>query len=253
MARLSRAQEEERRRISRELHDQMGQHLTAFSLGLKALEGRYITESAQPATLELIGHLRGITAQMGRDIHHVAVSLRPTALDDLGLLPALRAHAEFWQESHGIRLDVEVVGDLSGGVGRERLPESVETVVYRTVQEALTNVARHASGATLVSVTLQRRDGWLLVTVEDNGQGFDVEAATHSGRLGVLGMRERAEQVGGTLEVESVANKGTTLFLRVPLIPQKLAGQRTRRRDHTAPVASSGTGADEPSKNETNP
>lgn len=213
-ARLARAQEEERRRISRELHDQMGQHLTAFSLGLKSLESTCGTDES--GTRELIAHLRAVALEMGRDIHRVAVGLRPTSLDDLGLTPSLGAYIEAWQEISGIPAELQLIGSLSEDAAR--FSTAVETAAYRVVQEALTNVARHAVGATFVGVTLQRRGGDLLVTVEDDGPGFDVQEAGHSVRLGMLGMRERAEQAGGTLEIESEPGTGTTIFLRLPIV-----------------------------------
>lgn len=219
-------QEQERRRISRELHDQTGQHLTGLALGLEALEKSieaYCPRETGAASL--LDQLRGISAKMAMDIHRVAVELRPTALDDMGLVPALRSHLEQWTTTFGITAEFDCFGlDAAGGghAGSPRLPELVETTVYRVVQEALTNVARHCGDGSnggsppRASVTLQRFANYLQVTVEDNGPGFDVEAAQGSGRLGLAGMQERAAACGGTLQIESAPGSGTTVFLRIP-------------------------------------
>lgn len=222
LGRVVSAQEEERRRISRELHDEMGQLLTGFSLGLKSLEGA-VTEhcpsgSGAQTTLE---RMRALAEAMGREVHRIAVELRPTSLDDVGLVPALEAYCLEWQQRTGVPVEFAAVG-LGAGVGR--LPPVLETTAYRVVQEALNNAAKYAcgpdvpagAGATGVSVTLHRGGGELRATVEDDGPGFDPEEAASRGRLGIAGMRERAELAGGTLEVESAPGEGTTVFLRVP-------------------------------------
>ncbi len=217
LRRLVTTQEQERRRISHELHDQTGQHLTGLSLRLKALETVVQTHGAPNSEAHsLLATLRGIAEELASDIHRIAVELRPTSLDDLGLVPALRSHLERWSETSGVHADFESVE-----VNR-RLPELVETTVYRVVQEALTNITRHASGdsgrkATRVSVTLQRFAVSLQATVEDNGPGFDLRAAAQRGRLGLAGMQERAEACGGILEIETAPGEGTTVFLRVPV------------------------------------
>ncbi|HVK03181.1 MAG TPA: ATP-binding protein [Armatimonadaceae bacterium] len=168
-----------------------------------------------------LSRLRGLAASLTRDVHRLAVGLRPTALDDIGLPGALETLAEEWsersREARGPAADFQAVGFAPGTA---RLPADVETVIYRVVQEALTNVARHAvpAGATRVSVLLHRRDhAEVLASVEDDGPGFDLGEAARRGRLGLAGMRERAEIAGGTLEVESEPGRGTTVYLRVPL------------------------------------
>lgn len=208
-ARLVAAQEEERRRISRELHDEMGQLIAAFGLAIGALEG------ARPEFAAELADLKAVADAMAREVHRLAVELRPTALDDLGLEAALRAYCEEWSARTGVPVAFESVA-----MPHERLPPEIETTVYRVVQEALTNAAKYAvpGGARRVSVTLQDGSGLLRAIVEDDGPGFDPAAAARSGRLGLVGMRERAEVAGGTLQIESEpGGAGTTVFLRLPL------------------------------------
>jgi signal transduction histidine kinase len=212
LQRLGTAQEDERRRIARDLHDQMGQLLTALGLGLKALEDASTDPS--PARPHLV-RLRELTDVIGREVHHLALELRPTALDDLGLQSALANYAEVWSERSGIEIDFQATGLDTG-----RLPEPAETALYRVILEALTNVLRHA-GARRVSLVLQRFPGQAVAVVEDDGVGFDADSVTASagdgGRLGLLGMRERVALVGGTLTVESATGRGTTVIARIPL------------------------------------
>jgi signal transduction histidine kinase len=220
-------EEQERRRISRELHDQTGQHLTGLALGLKALEETLAVCCPQEVTVkEILSPLRSVAQELARDLHHIAVELRPTALDDLGLLPALRTYVHRWSETSGIDVDFDNFGIDGKEVpekeeGGQRLPEIVETTVYRVVQEALTNTSRHGkhaeTRATHVSVTLQRRGRNLQVTIEDDGPGFDVEAARRTQRLGLVGMAERAFSCKGTLDIESEPGRGTSVILRVPV------------------------------------
>jgi PAS domain S-box-containing protein len=211
LQKLSTAQEDERRRVSRELHDGLGQELTALILGLKALE-RAVPEDA-PGRDRLL-EVERIVNRIGREAHDLAVELRPTALDDLGLGPALSAYSARWSERTGVAAEFQPLG-LDGG----RLPQEVETAVYRVVQEALNNVAKHA-GARRVSVMVARQDGELVTLIEDDGRGFDPErAGAGSGRrsLGLLGMRERVGLVGGTLVIESGEGEGAVVQARIPL------------------------------------
>ena len=204
---LTTVQEAERRRIARELHDQMGQHLTALGLGLKVVkEG---TPDPSPAR-DRLQHLQAMTDRIGREVHHLALELRPTALDDLGLDAALANYAEGWSGRSGVEVDF-----LGSGPQAGRLPPAVETALYRVTQEALTNVLKHA-GATRVSVVLQRSAGQVTAVVEDDGVGFEADRVAGR-RLGVLGMRERVALVGGTLAVESGPGRGTTVIARIPV------------------------------------
>lgn len=211
LRRLVTAQEEERRRISRELHDQMGQQLAALMLGLKTLG---VESYGRRSALDTLRQLEVMTDELSREVHTLAWSLRPPALDDLGLETALCNYVEEWAERSRVPVDFH-----SAGFGGGRLPLTHEAALYRIAQEALTNVAKH-SGADRVSFILERRDGHVLVVIEDNGAGFDVETvmlpAGKGRRLGLLGMRERAALLGGTINVESAPGAGTTLFVRIP-------------------------------------
>jgi PAS domain S-box-containing protein len=212
LLRLVTAQEEERRRISRELHDQMGQQLAALIMGLKALDA---DSHGRQSALHTLRQLQQLTDQLAREVHTLAWGLRPPALDDLGLHTALYNYVEEWAERSRVPVDFH-----SAGFEGVRLPLSHETALYRIAQEALTNVFKH-SGADRVSFILERRGDHVLAVVEDNGRGFDVEApaeAPAKGRnLGLLGMRERAALLGGTLNVESAHGAGTTVFVRIPV------------------------------------
>lgn len=209
---LTTAQEDERRRIARELHDQMGQHLAVLGLGLKLVKDA--TSEKSPAW-DRLQNLQNLTDQIGREVHYLALELRPTALDDLGLRAALTHYAERWSERSGVEVDYHAAG-LDG----DRFPPPIETALYRVVQEALTNVLKHA-GARRVSLVLQRSSNHVSAVVEDDGQGFDTELGSEPAaaaiRLGILGMRERVALVGGNLTVESSPGHGTTIIARVPL------------------------------------
>ncbi len=210
LGRIVTAQEEERRRISRELHDEIGQHLTALMLGLKSLE----QEATNAAIAKKVRELQWITETVGKEVHEVALGLRPTALDDLGLAQALSHYAEDWSVKSGIPVEF-----FHGGFDGGRLPAEVETALYRIVQEALNNILKHA-GATRVSIILERKNDRGVAIVEDNGRGFDFESLADPQarrRLGLRGMEERAALVNGELKVESTPGQGTTVFVRVPL------------------------------------
>jgi PAS domain S-box-containing protein len=206
LQRIIAAQEQERLRITRDLHDQTGQDLTGLSLGLKSLEPA-ITDEHGSGTLRW---LQALTAQIGSNLHRTAWELRPTALNDLGLLRALETYTADWSERFGIRVDYHA-GDLA-----RRFPDEVETTVYRVVQESLTNVLRHAAAST-VSLVLEHHDGILQVIIEDDGRGFDVEGVADSGRLGLPGIVERLSVVGGKLSIDSSPGAGTTLYVRIPV------------------------------------
>jgi signal transduction histidine kinase len=212
MQQLINAKEAERHRIARELHDQMGQHLTALILGLKVL--RDGTPESSPSR-ERLRQLQELADLIGKEVHHVALELRPTALDDFGLHTTLVNYVEEWSERSGVGVDFH-----STGLDEKRLPSPIETALYRMVQEGLTNVLKHAQ-ARRVSLILRRSPDQVLAILEDDGRGFDGEAVTNSwgprGRLGLLGMRERVALVGGTLTIESTPGRGTTIFARIPL------------------------------------
>jgi two-component system CheB/CheR fusion protein len=210
MRRIVTTQEDERRRISRELHDQLGQSLTALRLKLEGLK----EEAGKRAKLQRkIGELVEVAQRLDADVDFLAWELRPTALDDLGLIVALSNYAQEWAKHYGVAVNFH-----SAGFGGARLAPLVEINLYRIAQEALNNVAKHA-GATSVGLLLERRDDNVVLIVEDDGRGFDPEQLTDSAskhRMGLIGMRERAALVGGTVEVESAPGEGTTIFVRTP-------------------------------------
>ncbi len=203
--RVIEAQELERSRLARELHDETGQALTSILLGLKGIRAARTEEEGGRAEAEL----RELVVQALQDVRSLAVELRPSALDDFGLGPALERLAETFSERSGIVTVVEP------NIGAKRLPPETETVLYRLVQEALTNIVKH-SAATRVSIVVSRRGGGVKALVEDNGRGF-APAEVSPDALGLVGMRERLALVGGSLAVESTPGEGTALAAYVPL------------------------------------
>ena len=212
LERVIAAQEEERRRIARELHDSTSQSLTSLMVGLRTLDSACDNPQVHGHTHEL----RQVAGQVLEDVHNLAVQLRPAILDDLGLSAALERLAQEWQKRYHIRADVVV------NLGGKRLPDPIETSLYRILQEALTNVARHAR-ARSVSVLVERRQKEIVAVIEDDGQGFDLERVHRDGHLGLLGIRERAELLGGRLTIESSPGRGTSLFIRLPLAHPELS------------------------------
>jgi PAS domain S-box-containing protein len=211
LGQLVSAEEEERRRLSRELHDTVGQHLAALELGLASLERH---PACAAALFGPIRQLQRAAHALDDAIDRVSHELRPPALDDLGLADALRRYAATWSQECGVAVDLHLYG-----LQATPLPPALETTVYRVVQEALTNVRKHA-GARRVGLFAERRGARLRVIVEDDGRGFDPAqaAATHPGRrFGLRSMTERALLVDGRLEIESNPGQGTTLYLTVPL------------------------------------
>ncbi len=210
LAKVITAQEEERKRIARELHDETSQSLTSLMVGL-----RFIEDSADNAEVsEKIAELRALTSQTLDEVHHMATELRPSLLDDLGLGAAIRRYVKEYSAKMNINVDSHV-DDLSG----QRLPSQIEVAVYRIIQEALTNVAKYAE-ASNVSVVLRYRDSLLVAVIEDDGKGFDVNkvmASANEKKLGLFGMYERASLIGSTLTIESQPRAGTTIFLELPL------------------------------------
>jgi PAS domain S-box-containing protein len=204
-------QEEERRRVARELHDTLGQQLTALSLSIDIIK----SESEGSARLrEHIGRTQSILDRLNSDVDFLAWELRPAALDQLGLDAALQTYVREWSEH--FKMEAHYHGF---GPDAPRLAPEVETNLYRILQEALQNVYKH-SGASRVSVQLQQLDGRAVLVVEDDGRGYEPEEEASSGgnkRMGVINMKERAALVGGELEIESSPGEGTTVYVRVPL------------------------------------
>jgi PAS domain S-box-containing protein len=214
------AQEEERRRIARELHDEAGQLLTALLVGLRTLE-----DARNLADVKVQGQrLREIAAQAIDEVGRLARGLHPTVLDDHGLGVALSRYAAEYAKTHNIAVDLALDEIDSGS-----LPSGVQIALYRILQEALTNVARH-SGASAVSIRFARSPAALEVAVIDDGCGFDAEAvAVSSHRLGIQSMRERAAMLGGTVSFISQP-RGTRILVQVPLAGQDIQpseGQRS--------------------------
>jgi two-component system sensor histidine kinase UhpB len=201
MTHLVVAQEDERRRIARELHDQLGQHLTGLRLTLETLRGQSVEQNEFRAQIETLQELAG---QLDRDIAFRVWELRPVSLEEVGLRAALTNVVHHWSQHFSHATD-------------DCVSPSVETMMYRLAQEALNNVVKHAR-ASQVDVVLERTSDYLSLIIEDDGVGFDPsDAETPPEGLGLTGMRERAALVGADLQVESTSGSGTTILVRVPL------------------------------------
>jgi len=203
--RVVEAQELERRRLARELHDETGQALTSILLGLKPLEEALADHPAHADVAELREHVVNAL----QDVRRLAVELRPAVLDDFGLEPALERLTDAFAEQTGLRVD------FHSALGETRLPGEVETTLYRVVQESLTNIVKHAN-ADSVSVSLSRREAGVAAVIEDDGAGFDQRSVREDG-VGLLGMRERLALLDGRLEIESRPGAGTTIVAEVPV------------------------------------
>jgi two-component system, NarL family, sensor histidine kinase DevS len=203
--RIVETQEIERRRLARELHDETAQALTSILLGLKRIEEGTESEDVRAA----IGELRELVVAALQDVRRLAVELRPRALDDFGLVPALE------RLTSGIAEQTGLVVELESRLAEKRLPDDVETIVYRVVQEALNNVVKHAE-AKHVSVVLHEKNGAITAVIEDDGRGFSPGSGENGG-VGLIGMRERVALVDGRLTVESGKGAGTTVVVEVPM------------------------------------
>jgi two-component system sensor histidine kinase UhpB len=207
------AQEQERKRIARELHDETSQVLTSLLISLAVLEESVTTEEAH----DRISETRALAHQTLRAIRNLSIDLRPSALDDLGLLPALRWYVKEYQQRSSIEVEFQALGF------KERLPAEMETALYRIVQEALTNVVKHAQ-ARKVSILLKEEVDAVDATITDDGRGFDAEKyqkvpGQAPGGWGLVGMYERAHLLDGTLIIDSKPGRGTTIRVRIPLRP----------------------------------
>ncbi len=203
LRRVVEAQELERRRLARELHDQTGQELTSVLLGLKAVE----EAKSDAERAKALAAVREQVVETLHDVRRLAVELRPKALDDFGLAAALERLRDIFSEQTGMRVDLE-------SRIRDRLPPDVETALYRIVQEALTNIVKHAQ-ANAVSIVLARKAGAVTALIEDDGRGFNHDGSGEG--LGLLGMGERLALLGGRLKVESRPGAGTMIVAEVPL------------------------------------
>jgi two-component system sensor histidine kinase UhpB len=206
LAKLVFAQEDERRRIAREMHDQFGEQLTALALCIGALKQACADQPALSAKVEAIDR---VAKQLDRDVDQLVWQLRPTALDDLGLRAALSNYIQDWSRRSNIPAQLHTSGLLD-----DRLAPDVESALYRIAQEALTNVAKHARAGN-VEVILERRSDHVLLIVEDDGVGFEGSAAETGQGFGLMGMHERATLVGASLQIESTPGQGTTILVRM--------------------------------------
>ena len=204
LERVVATQETERRRLARELHDGTGQALTSILLGLTSVEHAADLASARAAAASV----RELVVSTLQDVRQLAVELRPKALDDFGLDPALRRLGQSIRERSGVDVQVEA------RIGAVRLPSEIETAVYRIVQEALANVLRHAA-AERVSIVATRRDGRISLVIEDDGQGFAIAEPVEG--MGLAGMRERVSLLDGTITIDSTIGTGTTIAVEIPL------------------------------------
>ncbi len=220
------AQEQERKRIARELHDETSQVLTSLLISLAILEESINNEEGR----QRITETRTLAHQTLRAIRNLSIDLRPSALDDLGLLPALRWYVKEYQQKFPIEVDFQADGF------KQRLPAEMETALYRIVQEALTNVAKH-SHAHCTTVILREDAEAVYATISDDGQGFDLDQLqkTHGQDrgLGLVGMHERAHLLAGTLTIESTPGVGTTIHVRIPLYTTN-ATDSEQRKEHVA-------------------
>jgi signal transduction histidine kinase len=206
--RLVSTQEEERRRIARDIHDQLGQQMTALRMRLDALHARTATSAD---LREAVERSQELAVELDQCIDFLTWELRPSALDHLGLAASLRGLVRSWAERFGIEAEFECSApeDI-------RLPPEVEANVYRLVQEALHNIVKHAA-ARHVSVLLSHRAGQAILVIEDDGRGFHVDEPAANRGLGLISMRERATLVGGEIEIDSAPGRGTSIFVKVPI------------------------------------
>src|SRR5579875_767005 len=210
------AQEQERKRIARELHDETSQVLTSLLISLAILEEAITNDEAR----QRITETRALAHQTLRAIRNLSIDLRPSALDDLGLLPALRWYVKEYQHKFPIEVDFQASGF------KKRLPPEMETAIYRIVQESLTNIAKHAQAHT-ATITLREDADAVYATISDDGKGFDLDelqrGQDRDRGLGLVGMHERAHLLGGTLAIESAPGQGTTIQFRIPLYMQDIS------------------------------
>jgi two-component system sensor histidine kinase UhpB len=204
------AQEQERKRIARELHDETSQVLTSLLISLALVEEAVATEEAR----QRVADTRALAHQTLRAVRNLSIDLRPSALDDLGLLPALRWYIKEYQQKCGIEVEFSATGL------KERLPAEMETALYRIIQEALTNTAKHAH-ATKARVKVCGEEGAVHASIRDDGQGFDAQSVLRTPwqdrGLGLAGMQERAMLLDGSITIESQPGSGTTIEVTIPM------------------------------------
>jgi signal transduction histidine kinase len=216
------AQEDERKRLARELHDETSQTLSALAMKIETALAAWPSEPSRDRLVEA----KGLTVRTLEELHRLIFDLRPSVLDDLGLLSAIRWYAERHLERRGIAVRCEFSGVP------DRLAPELETALFRVCQEAITNIAKH-SGAETVLIQCLARDDRISIEIEDDGKGFSPESlpppAARERGLGLLGMRERVELFGGTLELDSAPGQGTRIAVTVPV------GQEVKHEQHSGP------------------
>lgn len=220
LKRLVDAQESERTRIARDLHDHLGQQLTALRLKIEALKATYV---AEPAMIKAIDETQSMAKRIDEEITFMTWELRPTALDNLGLRNALGNFVNEWSKNYGVEAEFH-----STGRRRVRLAPDIEINLYRIAQEALHNVLKHAK-ASKADVMLEYGKDTVVLIIEDNGVGFNQKAVLqgkNKDHFGIVGMKERAALLGGKLEIETARSKGTTIIARVPI--RKAVGSNNR-------------------------
>jgi two-component system sensor histidine kinase NreB len=213
------AQEEERKRISRELHDGVGQALYSILVGLNVIGQSRINAQLK----QHVAEIQQMAAKAMEEVKRMALELRPSALDDLGLLPAIRSLIKRVEQSFGIQVALDVRGD------RRRYGPAIETALYRIVQEAMTNAAKYAQTDRLC-IVFEDKGGEIVLTIVDDGIGFDPKQVETNGTgLGLFGMKERAQLLGGSVDIRSAEGEGTSIFVRIPL------GKGDVEDDHSRP------------------
>jgi len=224
MRRLERTEMAQRKELARNLHDDLGATLTAVRLDIDWLDA-HLHDSAPPDVIAKLERMAGLATAAIRTTQAVTSNLRPSLLDDLGLVAALDSLAETWSTAAEIPVDLHLDEALE-----EHLDPELAMDLYRIAQEALTNVARHAA-ATQVTLELAEEDGQVVLLVADNGRGVEIDRQIAVEALGLIGMRERAEAWEGSMTLTGAAGRGSTVTVRIPLDGAKVAG------DDTAPTS----------------
>ncbi|MDO8734805.1 MAG: sensor histidine kinase, partial [Elusimicrobiota bacterium] len=211
MQRIISSQEDERNRIARELHDSIGQVLTSVKIGMKSVESDILSEGGR----KKIEKFRILLDASLEDIHNLAVELRPPLLTDFGLFKAIENYSKEFENNFDIKVHYKII-KLSESY---RLPSTIEIGLYRVIQEALTNIAKHAN-ATEVDIIFEKTDSEMLLSISDNGKGFETKtimSKTERRSLGIFGMQERISILGGNLKIDSIPRGGTKIGIEIPL------------------------------------
>jgi PAS domain S-box-containing protein len=217
LQKLVKAQEDERKRIARDLHDELGQQLTGLRLKIVNAENL----CRDKAVADELKKIQSIAEQIDQGVDFLAWELRPAALDDLGLFAALEKYVREWSHYSGVTAEF-----LTSNIEKVRFAPEAETNLYRIAQEALNNVHKHAAAKT-VEIALKKRDNLIVLIIEDDGRGFDPQDNKNREKgIGLIGMQERALLLGGEFEIESAPGRGTSVFVRVPaLLTQEKADE----------------------------